>query len=76
MLRVKLEVDDDRLIGILLDEMGWDRRSPWSEELQAAVADGYKRLLRPAAEKHVRGEMKARADHEAVEVFAVERALK
>ncbi|TNF30170.1 MAG: RNA-binding transcriptional accessory protein [Deltaproteobacteria bacterium] len=69
-LRVHLELDDERLVGQILRVAGHDRRSPWGDELAAAVQDGYARLLRPAVEKDVRGTLKERADAEAVAVFA------
>jgi len=70
VLRVRLDLDDDRVIGQILRRVGHDHRSPWGGELDAAVRDGYQRLLRPAVEKDVRGTLKDRADADAVSVFA------
>ena len=44
--------------------------SPAAEEVRAAVEDGYKRLLSPSMENEIRGELKKRADEEAITVFA------
>jgi len=45
-------------------------RGPASEQVAEAVEDGYKRLMAPSIENEVRAELKARADEEAVRVFA------
>jgi len=70
VLKVKLALDDDRLVADVLRRVGQDARSPFARELEAAVADGYKRLLRPAIENEVRGLLKTRADAAAIDVFA------
>lgn len=70
VLRVRLDLEDARLVEQVLRVAGHDRRSPFSGELASAVEDGYSRLLRPAVEKDVRGTLKDRADTEAVSVFA------
>ncbi len=41
-----------------------------SREVAVAVTDGYKRLLGPSLENELRAEVKARADHEAIQVFS------
>jgi len=69
-LKVKLELDDERVVADLVRRAGHDARSPFARELADAVADGYTRLLRPAIENEVRAALKARADAEAVDVFA------
>ncbi|MEI6171319.1 MAG: Tex family protein [bacterium] len=43
---------------------------PCAEQVALAVEDGYKRLLAPSIETEIRAEFKARADREAVRVFA------
>ena len=46
------------------------RFSPSREYMEAAVADGYKRLLAPSIENETRANAKQRADDEAIAVFA------
>ncbi|HRE90867.1 MAG TPA: helix-hairpin-helix domain-containing protein, partial [Myxococcota bacterium] len=69
-LRLSLELDEVRLMGELLRRAGHQPRSPWSRELELALSDGYKRLLRPQLETEVMATLKERADHDAVAVFA------
>ena len=69
-LRVKLDLDDERVVGQVQRLAGLDPRSPFGPELAAAVEDGYARLIRPAVEKDTRATLKAAADAEAVRVFA------
>jgi len=45
-------------------------RGPDAREVEAALADGCKRLLAPSLESETRAEVKARADAEAIRVFA------
>ncbi|MFP5223515.1 MAG: Tex family protein [Acidobacteriota bacterium] len=51
-------------------ECGVRGRGPDSREVEAALADGCKRLLAPSLESEIRAEVKARADAEAIRVFA------
>ena len=70
VLRVKVEVDRDRLVGDIERTMGLRRASPFAAEFSAAIGDGYKRLLAPSVENEIRAELKHRSDAAAVEVFA------
>src|SRR6185503_6802764 len=53
----------ERLVNLVLD-------SPWAEQLHLSIADALKRLLAPSVENDVRGELKQRSDHAAVDIFA------
>ena len=70
LLRVKLSQDADRVLPRIARTLGVDRRSPWAEQMELALAESYKRLLAPAAEKAIRADLKAIADADAVQVFA------
>lgn len=70
VLRVSLEVDEDRARGAVLARVGHRLRSPFGPELERAVTDGYKRLLAPSIENEVAGALKERSDLAAIEVFA------
>jgi uncharacterized protein len=70
VLRATIEVDAERARGEIARVLKRDGASPWAAELDAAIADAWKRLLAPSVESEVRVEMKLRADREAVDVFA------
>lgn len=63
-LSARVRIDDDRMIAALCEGV----RSRLHRE---AIADGYKRLLHPAAERDVRSELDEAADEHAIEVFAI-----
>lgn len=70
VLRVAVEVEAKRVLPRVEKAMGLARGSPWAGELRAAIEDAWKRLLVPSLTNEIRGELKERADREAVEVFA------
>jgi uncharacterized protein len=70
ILRTEIGLDAERTVPKLGAVMKLDCRSPWAGELEAAVLDGYKRLLVPSVENDVRVELKMKADRAAVDVFA------
>jgi uncharacterized protein len=69
VLRVRLDFPDEEITRTLTARVVTRPRAPLAEELGAAVADGWSRLLRPSLESELRAELKARADREAIEVF-------
>jgi protein Tex len=70
VLRAHLEIDAESVLPGLCGLMGKKRESPFAEQLNQAVEDGYKRLLAPSVENDLRVELKMRSDREAVDVFA------
>ena len=54
----------------LLDSQFITANNDCSKHVQLAIADGYKRLLRPAMETELRSTIKQKADEEAIKVFA------
>ncbi len=69
LLTVKVRPDVERTLHRLLHASRWRERSPWAGQVRQATEDALKRLLLPAAERHVRAMLKERADDEAIEVF-------
>ncbi|HET9111213.1 MAG TPA: helix-hairpin-helix domain-containing protein, partial [Ktedonobacterales bacterium] len=47
-----------------------DPRSPFAGEMEAAITDGYRRLLAPALEREARAELTQQAEEHAITVFA------
>ena len=68
-LRMSITIDSDDATDRLCRQF-IKRFSPSREYMEAAVADGYKRLLAPSIENETRGNAKQRADDEAIYVFA------
>ncbi|TRX70146.1 RNA-binding transcriptional accessory protein [Flammeovirga kamogawensis] len=54
----------------LLEDIHVDRRTPSADQIQLAVKDAYKRLLKPSMETESRLMSKKAADEEAISVFA------
>ena len=68
-LRVSVDVDDTAALARLGGR--WPRRQgAFAPVFDAAVADGYKRLMAPSLEREARAKLTARAQTEAIGVFA------
>ena len=69
MLRVSLEVDKDKALE-QLDRFFIRGDNASTDQVEMAVEDAFKRLLAPSLENELRGEARARAEEEAIAVFA------
>jgi uncharacterized protein len=69
ILSVSIEPDEAEAIA-LIEHLILKNQSPAAEQVRQAIADAYKRLLRPSLETEMRLESKQRADEEAIKVFA------
>ena len=68
-LRVRVRVGDAAAVARLAAR--WPRRSGvFAPALDAAIADGYKRLMAPSLEREVRAKLTVRAQTDAIGVFA------
>lgn len=68
-LRVQIRPDEDRLLPEL-KKMIVKNNSPSAKEVNTAMEDSYKRLIRPSLESEFRKGAKERADEEAIAIFA------
>lgn len=68
-LSLKISPPEDEALD-LLNKQFVKGNGPASEIVREAVKDGYRRLLAPSMETEMRQELKARADAEAIKVFA------
>jgi len=68
-LNVRLRFPDEEIVAGL-KARGSRTTSPMPEEREKAVEDGWKRLLSLSLEGELRADLKARADAQAIEVFA------
>ena len=64
-----LRIDDDAEVDSLARAWGVPLDTRCGQEVAAATADGYKRLLRPSITNEVRSEMRERAEAQAIAVF-------
>lgn len=68
-LRVRVSVDTDAAVARLGSR--WPRRAGvFAPVLDAAIADGYKRLMAPSLERELRAKLTVRAQMDAIKVFA------
>ena len=68
-LRVRVRVDAEAATARL--GARWPRRQgPFAPLLDAAIADGYKRLMAPSLERELRAKLTVRAQTDAIKVFA------
>jgi len=68
-LKVEVEANHDAFIGTLQKRYGTGQGFV-ADEVRAAVADGYKRLLAPAIERDLRADLTERAEAHALTIFA------
>ena len=70
VLRVAVDVPFERAAPLIHRVYQPDLRSPFASELEAAISDGYRRLLAPALEREARAELTRQAEEHAINVFA------
>ncbi|MBI2376697.1 MAG: RNA-binding transcriptional accessory protein [Deltaproteobacteria bacterium] len=70
LLRVRVDVDEQRLCAELARLFGRAPRSVFATDLDAAIEDSVKRLLGPSIENELVSELKRRSDVAAAEVFS------
>ena len=69
-LKVKVQIDAEKMEKILQDAVITNENSIFRPLLEETIADAYKRLMAPAAERELRNMLTERAEAEAVKVFA------
>lgn len=69
-LKVKVQTDAEKMEKILQDAVITNENSIFRPLLEETIADAYKRLMAPAAERELRNMLTERAEAEAVKVFA------
>jgi uncharacterized protein len=67
-LTVRLEIDLEQILPLL--EAKFLKGGPCRELIQKALRDAYKRLIEPSIEREIRAEITAKAEEQAVKVFA------
>ena len=69
-LKVKVLTDNEKMEALLADSVITNEKSIFTPLLQNVIADAYKRLMAPSAEREMRNMLTERAEAEAVKVFA------
>lgn len=69
-LKVKVSADVEKMEALISQHVITDENSPFTELLRETIADAYKRLMAPSAEREIRNILTERAEAEAVKVFA------
>jgi protein Tex len=69
-LRVRVEAPDDLVVSEMTDRYVTTAGSAAARQVSLAVEDGYDRLLRPAVEREIQGQLTGYSDDHAIDVFA------
>ncbi|MBS2007134.1 MAG: RNA-binding transcriptional accessory protein [Cyanobacteria bacterium SZAS TMP-1] len=70
ILKLTLEPDDEEALIIMDKNFLRGNQGECAHQVEITVEDAYDRLLAPSMETELRAELKAKADHEAIRVFA------
>ena len=70
ILTIKIDINDDLLIGYLESKIIKNKNSFVVEEVKDAIKDSYKRLIFPSIEREIRAELKEQAEIVAIDNFA------
>lgn len=70
LLKVRLQTNHEHNIALISKEI-ISAPSIFSEKINAAIADGYKRLLFPALERELRSQLTENAEKQAIRVFGL-----
>ena len=69
VLSVAIDIDHDKALAYIGSQIVTQPEAATAPYLQAALTDGYQRLILPSLQNEVRGALKSRADAEAIGVF-------
>lgn len=70
ILRVAIRLPQERIISYLQKTFIKRHGSPAVPYIEAAIEDGYKRLLEPAIEREIRNELSSTAEEQAIHIFS------
>jgi uncharacterized protein len=69
-LKVRVELPDEDILDIMEVSFLRGPRTPIRDQVEEAIADGYKRLLAPSLDRDLRSARSEKADEHAIEVFS------
>ncbi len=70
VLKVSIDVDNQKMIGLIEELYLKNLNSIFTEYLRAAIADSFQRLIFPSIQREVRSALTEKADEHAINVFA------
>ena len=70
-LKVSIKVNDEEIIELLKSKIIEEKHETTGEYIEAAIEDGYKRLLMPSIEREIRNNLTETAEEEAIKVFSI-----
>lgn len=70
-LKVSIKVNDEEIIQLLKSKIIDEKHETTGEYIEAAIEDGYKRLLMPSIEREIRNNLTEIAEEEAIKVFSI-----
>ena len=68
-LKVKLEINNDKVLNYLINEYVNDKNFKNKEEIVSSIEDSYKRLIFPSIEREIRNHLTEIAQERAISVF-------
>jgi uncharacterized protein len=69
-LKVRVELPDEDILDIMEVSFLRGPRTPIRDQVEEAIADGYRRLLAPSLERDLRATRSEKADEHAIQVFS------
>jgi len=70
ILQVKIVVDEEKIYQIIKNMIEKNSKNIFTEELNKALEDAYKRLIAPSIEREIRNTLTEKAEEHAIEVFS------
>jgi uncharacterized protein len=70
VLTVKIDVDEDRILGYLNRRVINQETGYSVQVIEAAIKDGYKRLIKPSIEREIRSNLTEQAETQAIHIFS------
>ncbi len=69
-LKVAMDTPDDKVVAYLKSQILSNEKAITNPHLEAAIEDGYKRLIMPSVSREIRNILTEKAEEEAIKVFA------
>lgn len=70
VLRVAIRPNVDKILSYIEKQFITNGQSVTADEVKSAIEDGYKRLIEPAIEREIRGELTEKAENQAIHIFS------